>query len=99
MSHINKTHIKYILGSSWGILGFVRGINSFDYSNSKVKSLENEVYIAKYTEKFVYGLSGIFVYVNPILFPIMIYKELYRLEVNIRGLEPRKCERFYNDIL
>ena len=38
-------------------------------------------------------------YLNPFLLPIFIYKELYRLEVNIRGLDEEKKERKYNGLL
>ena len=45
------------------------------------------------------GLFGSLLYVNPLLFPLIIKKELYRLEVNIRGLDEEKDKKHYNDIL
>jgi hypothetical protein len=45
------------------------------------------------------GLFGSLLYVNPFLFPFIIKKELYRLEVNIRGLDEEKDKKYYYDIL
>ena len=46
-----------------------------------------------------YGIFGIIMYVNPVTFPAVFAKEIYRLEVNIRGLNENKEKDFYNDIL
>ena len=38
-----------------------------------------------YSESFLYGFMGTTMYINPFTFPIMTFKEIYRLEVNMRG--------------
>jgi hypothetical protein len=38
-------------------------------------------------------------YGNPVLFPLSIYKEIYRLEINMRKLENEKLNFFYNELL
>jgi hypothetical protein len=51
-----------------------------------------------YTNKITYGFMGTLFYINPFLVPIKLYKELYRLEVNIRGLESEKKSDYYNEL-
>ena len=34
---------------------------------------------------------------NPLLFPIIVYKEMYK--VNLRGLDEEKKTDYYNDII
>ena len=38
-----------------------------------------------YSESFLYGFFGTAMYINPFTFPIVTLKEIYRLEVNMRG--------------
>ena len=95
-----KTKIKIAAGTLWGSLGFKRGINEYNYKNEKYneKNKENpKPYF--YTSKIPYGVMGTFFYINPFLGPIILYKELYRLEVNIRGLESEKKSDYYNELL
>ncbi len=40
-----------------------------------------------YLHSIMSGGVGVFAYGNPLLLPITLHKELYRLEVNIRKLE------------
>lgn len=87
----NKYFIATICYTSWCGLGFIRGINSYKYDKIK------EPYI--YSDSIIDGLIGIFVYGNPILLPLFIHKELYRLEVNIRNLENEKKSKFYNKLI
>jgi hypothetical protein len=79
-----------------GVLGFYRGTQEYKYNyNKSMKRYED--YIKKYPEdkdykkpyyfyinNIMYGLAGTFFYINPFSFPIMIGRELYRLEVNMR---------------
>jgi len=72
-----------IVYTGWCGLGFVRGINSYTYHKEKT---ENYLYL----HAFGYGCCGIFLYTNPFMLPFSVYKELYRLEVNIRKLDENK---------
>ncbi len=84
---MNKT--LPILGyTSWCALGFVRGVNSYTYHYDK-----KETYL--YLSSFGYGCCGILFYSNPFLMPLSFYKELYRLEVNVRQLEKEKQSDYY----
>jgi hypothetical protein len=95
MQH-KKQIMLLVTGSSWTLLGFKRGLNSYDYNYDKFKSIKKDPYL--YISKGQQGLIGIFLYINPLFLPINIYKEIYRLEVNIRGLEEEKKSEYYNII-
>jgi hypothetical protein len=88
------TKTKLLIAStihlSWCALGFMRGLNSYNYKKYK------ETYL--YTDKFFYGLAGICIYGNPFFLIITLPKELYRLEVNIRNLEQEKDSDYYNTL-
>lgn len=86
------TKIVYI---SWCGLGFYRGLNYYKYKNINEKIKESYLY----SNSIVYGIFGIVIYGNPLFLPISIYKELYRLEVNVRNLEIEKKSTFYNNLL
>lgn len=77
----------------WGGLGFVRGIQSYTYYTNNTK--KKQMYIDKITNGFI----GAFMYVFPILIPFTLYKEVYRLEVNLRNLEDHKKSYFYNQLI
>jgi hypothetical protein len=89
-----KDLLLFVTGTSWSVLGFTRGLQSYDYTYTK--SIHKEPYL--YISKGQQGLLGIFLYMNPLLFPITLYKEMYRLEVNLRGLEEEKKTVYYNSI-
>jgi hypothetical protein len=79
--------------TSWCGLGFVRGINDYKYNNiNKSKPF-------MYSSLILFGFIGTIVYANPILFPLLVSKEIYRLEVDIRKLENEKKSYFYNSLL
>lgn len=84
-----------LIASSWSLLGFKRGMDSYDYSHKKaVKSRESYLY----SSKIFYGLIGGIAYINPILCGIIIPKEIYRFEVYIRNLEEDKKTDYYNEL-
>jgi hypothetical protein len=82
-----KDIVLFATGTSWGLLGFTRGLNSYDYNYTKFKSIHKETYL--YISKGQQGLLGFFLYINPFLLPFNIYKEMYRFEVSMRGLEKK----------
>jgi hypothetical protein len=97
--------LKAIIPFSWISLGIYRGIGGYNYSHKK----EYEAY-KKYGKKdekipeylystcFFCGFIGAFVYMTPFSWPIIIPKEIYRLEVNIRGLDKEKETDKYNQL-
>ena len=93
---MTNRHIVLTCYTSWCGLGFIRGMNSYDYGKKNIYKYEKK-YI--YTDSISNGLLGTIFYANPVLFPYFIYKELYRLEINIRNLEDEKKSKYYNDLL
>lgn len=87
-----KDILVLVTGTGWSVLGFKRGLQSYEYTYQK--SIHKEPYL--YIHKGQYGLWGIMLYMNPILLPLTLYKEMYRLEVNLRGLEEEKKTDYYN---
>jgi len=91
--------IKYLIAgityTSWCGLGFIRGVNSYKYTQNKYE--KNETFI--YTDSIIHGFFGVILYGNPVLLPITIHKELYRLEINTRNLESEKNTSYYNYLL
>jgi hypothetical protein len=86
-----KKYIPYVL-TGWGSLGFYRGIMDYEYSVCKYEHKHI------YTTQLIYGFGGTVCYLNPWFLFISIPKELYRLEVNIRGLEQEKYTDKYNEL-
>jgi hypothetical protein len=70
----NKYLIPILIYTSWSGLGFIRGINYYKYTCAN----KNKPFI--YSNSIIEGLIGVFFYANPILFPVTIHKELYKLE-------------------
>lgn len=82
----------------WGSLGFYRGMNEYDYKyEQKIKMGRRELYL--YSGKFTGGFIGCLLYLNPLLSIMTIPKEIYRLEVNLRGMEYEKTTDRYNEII
>ena len=78
------------------ILGFTRGIHSYDYNH---RNGWNKFEPYMYSTRIGFGVVGMFMYLCPAFYFVVIPKEIYRLEVNVRGLEDEKETRFYNNIL
>ena len=90
--------IKYCMAigcTSWSGLGFYRGLNYYKYNLDKYEIKKNYLY----SDSIIHGFFGVFMYVNPAFLPFIIYKELYRLEVNVRNLQDEKNSKYYNDII
>jgi len=90
-----KNKFPIVFYSCWTGLGFIRGIESYNYSYCKYE--KNKKYI--YSNSIPYALFGIIIYANPAIFPFLMHKELYRLEVNLRNLENEKESSYYNNII
>ena len=84
--------------SLWTSLGIYRGIQSYNYTyktNYEEYEMFKDTYISflvnkpqyYYTKCFQNGLYYGISYINPIILPNIIIKEMYRLEVNIRELD------------
>jgi hypothetical protein len=84
---------------SWGVLGFSRGLNLYDYRYKKYDIDYDKKTNYFYTTKITYGFLGLFLYINPFCIPIIVIKEIYRFEVNIRGLENEKDKDYYNEFI
>lgn len=100
--NINNAMNKVVFTSlcGWTILGFKRGIDSYKFNflndelNKKSESPRSPLYI----KEAYWGVVGAVFYITPVLCFVAAYKEIYRLEVNLRGLEDEKKTRFYNEI-
>ena len=92
--------VSILVGAtSWGTLGFYRGLNEYDYKfekNKENKYRDNTPYL--YSKKFSIGLLGCLVYLNPAFLILTIPTEIYRLEVNVRGMEDEKKTDRYNEL-
>jgi hypothetical protein len=80
-------------GLGWSGLGFYRGMMDYQHTVSKYE----HPYL--YTSQFLHGIAGTICYLNPCLVFIFVPKELYRLEVNLRGMEHEKTTDKYNEIM
>jgi hypothetical protein len=94
---LTRNNLLYLTsGICWGSIGFNRGVNEYDYNY-----INNNYYKKQYlyTDKLYNGLWGFFIYINPCFIPLIIHKELYRLEIELRGLDEEKTTSKYNRIL
>lgn len=86
----------YAIPASLAVLGFNRGIHSYDYNHMNAWH-KFEPYM--YSTRIGFGIIGGVVYLCPAFYVIVLPKEIYRLEVNIRGLKDEKETQYYNNIL
>jgi hypothetical protein len=94
----NSLSIINISYASWCGIGFIRGMNYYNYKYNKYNKFEKkEDYL--YLNLLGTGFYGLITYANPFFLPFTIYKEIYRLEVNVRNLENEKKSNCYNDII
>ncbi len=92
---IQKNNLFRASYASWCVLGFYRGVNDYNYSIKRSRNKKNILYI----DSIRTGFLGSFIYGFPLIFPLLIYKEIYRLEVDIRNLEHEKETDFYNRLI
>lgn len=104
---LNKKQIRYVVAiTSWSLLGFYRGVKDIDYwyrhierkKNNDKPYLYSKAIINSVSKNLGGGVYGVIIYINPVLFFVTIPKELYRLEVCVRGLEDEKKTDYYNRI-
>ena len=74
----------------WCGVGFVRGVKQYKYE-------KKDLYL--YSNFISMGFYGTLFYANPAFFPFTLYKEMYRLEVNLRNLENEKKSDYYNTVI
>ena len=93
-----KRAIGFISICAWPSLGLYRGLNSYDYnySNNKLYRSSKNLSGPFYIDKMCWGVAGTVIYLNPVSFFFVLYKEIYRLEVNLKGLEDEKKTAYYN---
>ena len=80
MNRIQRYGMHIAFG--WSMLGAKRGADLYEYKKCKK---HNDLY----SDKIMHAFIGTFVYMNPIMLYLILSKELYRLEVNVHGLEKK----------
>ena len=96
-----KNGVRFIAVWVWPVLGFNRGLNSYNYNYEQNKLYRHGKQIKNpfYLDKLAWGIGSAIAYLNPCTGLIVLYKEVYRLEVNLRGLEDEKKTDYYNEVL
>lgn len=90
---LTRNNLLYLTGTVWGMVGFNRGIIRYEYEHK----YDKVSYF--YTDKICSGIAGLLIYINPAFLPFVVYKEIYRLEINLRGLEEKKDTQYYHNFL
>ena len=101
MFNHKKLLFLYGSGAFWGLLGFKRGLESYDYYHKRFGMYSEGKYQMTYlySAKVANGLFGTLLYVSPIFFIPMLVKEIYRLEINVRNIEDAKKQDYYNELI
>ena len=77
------------------------------YKKDKIKYPTMDLYEPKqplkpnyfYLTSFSHGIFGSCLYVFPMSMPVCFVKELYRIEINLRGVDDEKNTAFYNKLI
>jgi hypothetical protein len=98
----SNVHVKTALAvySSFALLGVYRGIRSYNYDFEIYRQMHmqnNKTYL--YTGAAIRGAMYGILYTCPILNLFIISKEIYRLEVNLRGMQEEMENREYYELL
>ena len=90
----------------WSALGFYRGIKEYKYRYAQPGHAHNRNNphlisntIDHGSKMLVAGLLGALIYIHPFYMPFTIPREIYRLEVCIKGLEDEKKTDRYKSYL
>ena len=96
-----KKIIRVVTICGWPALGFKLGMNSYDYnySNNRLYRHSEKMKYPLYLDKLVWGIVGMLWYLNPVGGFFGLYKEIYRLEVNLRNIEDEKLTAYYNEVM
>lgn len=96
---MNTLHKYKIIAcvSSWGALGFKRGIDSYAYDINRNTYKKGSPFL--YSRQLIEGILGTFIYINPFLFPITMANEIYRFEVWARNMEHEKNSDRYHRLM
>jgi len=96
MIHITDKHVKTALAvySSMAALGAYRGIASYNYDFKKMGNNKKYLYTNAAFRGCVYGI----LYISPFINLFIISKELYRLEVNLRGMKDEIDTSEYHEL-
>jgi len=101
LNKFDKNSVFIMAYAGWGCLGFYRGVQlyNFDYQKDMENYKKDSRYREKpeqfYISKFGMGLLITGLYIIPPTFMLVAIKELYRLEINLRGLNEKKENRDY----
>ena len=90
-----------IAAGCWGLLGCKRGMHEYDYKYNKYNK-NNTIhynYPYLYSVKTLLGIGGVILYMNPLIIPFVIPREIFRLEVNLRNMEHEKKGDYYNKLI
>jgi hypothetical protein len=100
------------LWASFSGLGIYRGVKEYNYLHKKSlerheESLKKYPNYTKQSDKPKYyttsatasGFLGFLFYATPIILPIMVSRELYRLEINLRGYDDEKEKDDYYKLI
>ena len=100
MNNNIKNAAVFITMCSWPTLGFKRGVDSYNYhySNNRLYRHSEKMKSPLYLDKLAWGIGGTLWYSNPVSGFFGLYKEVYRLAVNLRGLEDEKKTAYYNEV-
>lgn len=98
MKYTRNQIMQITAGVSWGLLGFKRGIDDYTYSYQDRK-INNPTETYLYSTGIYFGMVGTLMYICPVTSVLVAIKEIYRLEVNLRGLESEKNTRNYKDMI
>ena len=91
---------------SWGVLGFYRGTQSYNYRRIKKIKQNNPTEVITpmtppariYSHKIFTGMLGVFIYMCPFFLVVTLPKEIYRFEVNVLDIADEKQTDYYNEL-
>lgn len=105
---LNKAGIPL---AAWGLLGFYRGTQYYQFKHNtdlkqyeeKKKLYSTSTYLEKpvkyYSIQFAVGVWGSCIYIMPLIGLIPVIKEIYRLEINLRGIKDKQNNEAYYNLL